>query len=96
MASQRLRTAKRKFFNIFFCRGLAETWDCKRAAELLHMAVPVSVRAEPRHWACALLCIASHGWQKDHNMDGWERYAVLHTHNTHENYSFYLTIYLYW
>ncbi len=23
------------------CRGLTETWDCKRAAELLHVAVPV-------------------------------------------------------
>ena len=70
--------------DFLFCRGLTETWDCKRAAELLHMAVPVSVRAvsvraEPRHWACALLCIASHGWQKDHTMDGWEKYAVLPT-----------------
>ena len=56
-------------------RGITETWDCKRAAELLHMTVPVSMRAEPRHWACALLCIASHGWQRNHNLDGWIRYA---------------------
>ena len=61
-------------------RGLTETWDCKRAAALLHMAVPVSVRAEPRHWACALLCIASHGWQRDHKMDGWIRSVVLLTY----------------
>ena len=58
-------------------RGLTETWDCTRAAELLHMAVPVSMRGEPRHWACALLCIASHGWQRDHKMDGWNRSVVL-------------------
>ncbi len=76
VASQRLGTARRKLFNFFFYRGLTETWDCKRAAELLHMAVPVSVRAEPRHWACALLCIASYGWQRDHKMDGWNRYAL--------------------
>ncbi len=58
-------------------RGLTETWDCRKAAELLHMAVPVSVMAEPRHWACALLCIASYGWQRDHKVDGWNRYAGL-------------------
>ncbi len=25
------------------CRGLTETWGCRRAAELLHMAVPVKL-----------------------------------------------------
>ncbi|DBA96145.1 TPA: hypothetical protein ACH3X1_015630 [Trebouxia sp. C0004] len=54
-------------------RGLTETWDCKRAAALLHMAVPVSLRGDPRHWACALLGIASYGWQREHKKDGWNR-----------------------
>jgi hypothetical protein len=30
-----------------------QIWDCRKAAELLHMAVPVSVMAEPCH---SLIC----------------------------------------